>query len=98
MTKLEKVIAGLQRCCVDNCTGGSKCPYNNNSYVDCVTALLYDALDVVEERVALYHEIKAQWNLRRQMPDASGEELKFLVGLLDRMEADEPEPPKEEDV
>ena len=45
----------------------------------------------------LYHEIKARWNIRRQMPDASGEELKFLVDLLDRMEADgdEQELPKE---
>lgn len=48
MTKLEKVIAGLQRCCVDNCTEGSKCPYYSEK--DCVTTLLYDALEVAKEQ------------------------------------------------
>lgn len=51
MTKAEKVIAGLQRCCVDNCTQGSKCPYYSEK--DCLTALLYEALEVVEEREPL---------------------------------------------
>lgn len=48
MTKIEKVIAGLQRCCVDNCSEGSKCPYYSEK--DCVTVLLYDALEVVKEK------------------------------------------------
>lgn len=37
----------------------------------------------------VYHEIKAQWNLRRQMPDASDAELTFFADLLDKFEADD---------
>lgn len=48
MTKFENVIAGLQRCCVDNCTAGSKCPYYSEK--DCLTTLLYDALELLKER------------------------------------------------
>jgi len=47
MTKLEKVIAGLQRCCVDNCSEGSKCPYYSEK--DCLTALLHDALELLKK-------------------------------------------------
>lgn len=43
----------------------------------------------------LYHKIKAHWNRRRQQADATNIELKFLVELLDWLEADEP--PKEGD-
>ena len=51
---------------------------------------------------ALYLKIKARWNLRRQKTDATVEELKFLVELLDEMERDDfakdiTEPPKGED-
>ena len=37
----------------------------------------------------LYLKIKAQWQRRRQQIDATAEELKFLVELLDTMEADD---------
>lgn len=47
MTKFEKAIAGLQRCCVDNCTEGSKCPYYSEK--DCLTTLLYDALELLKK-------------------------------------------------
>jgi len=48
MTKIEKVIAGLQRCCIDECTQGSKCPYYSEK--GCLTTLLYDALVLLKER------------------------------------------------
>lgn len=100
MTKREKVIKGLE-CCTKveaSCTE-QKCPYLNNYC--CWAKLEQDALELLKEQEAfinrLYYEIKTRWNIIRQMPDASGEELKFLVDLLDRMEADgdEQEPPKE---
>ena len=37
----------------------------------------------------LYHKIKSRWNFRRQQADATVEELKFLVELLDEMERDD---------
>lgn len=49
MTKAEKVIAGLQRCVIDNCTQGSKCPYYSEK--DCLTTLLYDVLELLKEQM-----------------------------------------------
>ena len=61
MTKLEKVIAGLQRCCVDNCTQGSKCPYYSEK--DCVTTLLHDALELLKEREPAKGEMTIRYGL-----------------------------------
>ena len=48
MTKLEKVIQGLEHCYVDNCTEGGKCPYYGEEY--CLNTLMYDAMEVLKER------------------------------------------------
>lgn len=104
----EEAIKILKCCIIDKC---KDCPLKvENAYactesslaptfVEVPINVLLQVLELLKEQEVfinrLYHEIKAQWNIRRQMPDASGEELKFLVDLLDRMEADEPEPPKE---
>lgn len=48
MTDRDKAIKGLERCCVDNCTEGSKCPYYSEK--DCLTTLLYDALELLKAK------------------------------------------------
>ena len=50
MTQSEKVIKGLERCFVDNCSEGSRCPFYSEEY--CLNTLMYDALKLLKEREA----------------------------------------------
>lgn len=38
----------------------------------------------------MYLEIKAQWNRRRALNDATAEELRFLIHLMEVIESNDP--------